>query len=97
MNFIRIISVEVMLFLRALLALLSNFKMEKSIVLKQSKTLASGNYDSGRDTSGINPPKPKKNRCDIQSTSHRTRCIKKKKNRVSKFKDHLYTDYYFSR
>jgi len=32
----------------------------KTIVLKQSKTLAFGNYDSGRAASGINPPKLKK-------------------------------------
>lgn len=43
-----------------LLSVLSNFKSRKRILLKQSKTLASGNYDSDRCTSGINLLKPKK-------------------------------------
>jgi hypothetical protein len=47
-NFICIISAEVISFLRELLSLLSNFKTGKRIVLKQSKTLAFGNYNSGR-------------------------------------------------
>jgi hypothetical protein len=43
-----------------LLSVLSNLKIGKRIVLKESKTLASDNYDSGRGTSGINIPEPKK-------------------------------------
>ena len=37
-----------------LLSVVSNFKTEKRILLKQSKTVASGNYNSDRCTSGIN-------------------------------------------
>ena len=42
-----------------LLSVLSNFKIRKRIVLKESKTLAPDNYDTGSSTSGINPPHPK--------------------------------------
>ena len=42
-----------------LLSVLSYFNIWKRIVLKQSKTVASDNYDSGSGTSGINAPQPK--------------------------------------
>jgi len=76
MNFLRIISVEVIT-LRTLLSLLPNFKIE--IGIKQSKTLASGNYDSGR---GNNPPKPTK--IDVTFNLHFTEhaALKKKVKRT---------------
>jgi hypothetical protein len=42
-----------------LLSVLSNFKIRKRILLKESKNLASDNYDTASGTSGINPPQPK--------------------------------------
>ena len=42
-----------------LLSVLSNFKIWKRIVMNESKTLASDNYDSGSNISGTNPLQPK--------------------------------------
>jgi hypothetical protein len=51
-----------------LLSVLANFKTGKRIVLKQSKPLVSGNYDSGEGTSSINPLKHKK--INVTFSSH---------------------------
>jgi hypothetical protein len=52
------------------LSVLSNFKIWKRIVLKESKILASANNDTGSSTSGVTPPQPKV--INVTFSSHTT-------------------------